>query len=196
MGKTFELIFKKPNHTPEEIKNHLVKFDNTEIKIEQTGKFLGVHFDNKLTFKKHIDTKHAIARTRTIQLRTIASQKYGPSDKTMIRLFKAIVRPILEYGHISLITVNPNDIKKWEIIQTKFIRHTLISPHMLNSNTLKLANLPTIKNRIKHLANKWYKKTIENNKEVKEFIDKNVRKKSKMKTPYSIINKTYIKKMK
>ena len=189
--KTFELMFKGPRHAPEKLTKERIKMDNTNIKTQQTGKFLGVHFDNDLSFKKHINMKHGLAQTRLIQLSTIHSQKYGPSNRTMIRLYKSLVRSILEYGHISLITVNPIHIKKWETLQTKFIRRTFQSPKTSNKHTLKLANLPTIKNRLKHLAQTWYNNAIENNKEVHEFTNTQVRKNSKMKTPYSILNGIY-----
>ena len=111
----------------------------------------------------------------------------------MIRLFKTLIRPILDYGHIALITASNHSIQKWEILQTKFIRQTFQSPKINNCHTLKLANMPNIKDRIKHLAYKWLQKSTENNKEVKEFIDTHVRKTSRMMTPYSILNKIYIK---
>ena len=142
-------------------------------------------------FQQHINIKHGLAQTRLIQLSTIHSQKYGPSNRTMIRLYKSLVRSILEYGHISLITVNPNHIKKWETLQTKFIRLTFQSPRTSTKHTLKLANLPTIKNRLKHLAQTWYNNALEHNKEVCEFTNTHVRKLSKMKTPYSILNGIY-----
>ena len=102
-----------------------------------------------------------------------------------------MARPIMDYGSISLITAEPKTIKKLETLQTKYIRGAFNAPLMKNENTLKLANLPTIADRIKHLAHNWYQRTIKNNKEVQQFIRDNVRQLSRMKTPYSILNNTY-----
>ena len=189
-SKNFEIIIKPPSAKNKTLTPALL-FDNTEIEIKSSGRFLGLVFDDKLNFDEHITTQFQSARTRTMQLSTIHSEKFGPSEKSMLNLFKIFIRSILEYGHIALITTEPNQLKSWEIIQTKFIRFVLKSPKINNEFTLKLANMPSIRDRINHLAYIWFHKTQKNNKDVKEFIDTKINKLSQLKTPYSLINGTY-----
>ena len=107
----------------------------------------------------------------------------------MIRLDKIFVRPLLEYGHIATIPVKPHLIKHWETIQTTYIRRILRFPRLHNNYTRKLANLPTIQDRLYQLSDKWYQKTLQNNKEMKKIIEAVAQKGSRLKTPYTIINK-------
>ena len=102
----------------------------------------------------------------------------------MVRLFKTFIRPLF-------ITANRNHLTPWEIQQTKYLRKILDIPYLSNINTRKLANLPTISKRISHLAYNYYHKNKTDNIPINNFINNQIRKKSQMRTPYSIINKTY-----
>ena len=188
--KSFELIFRKNSHktTAEDEAKHIT-FRNTPIPMKSHGKFLGLTIDQKLSFTNHITTIKSIAKSRTLRLQSLHHSKYGPSNSTMVRLFKIFIRPLLEYGHIATITANKKHMNHWESIQTSFIRHTFKLPYIHNNHTRKLANLPTITDRLLQLSDKWYNKAITVNKEIINFIEQHVRKDSRLKTPYNIITK-------
>ena len=191
--KSFELIFRKRTHISQAEENAKpIMFLNKPIPFEKTGKFLGVSFDNTLSFKNHIINMKSKAKNISTRLHTLHDDKYGPSNQTMVRLFKIYVRPLLEYGHIATITAHKLIQTHWEPIQTTYIRRILKLHKIHNDHTRKLANLPTIYNRLLHLANKWYKKTQTNNKQITNFINTTVSKNSKLENPYSIITKKYI----
>ena len=109
----------------------------------------------------------------------------------MVRLFKIYVRPLLEYGHIATITTPKLIQTHWEPIQTTYIRRILKTHRIHNNYTRKLANLPTIYDRLLQLSGKWYEKTKKNNKQITEFINKTVSKNSGLANPYSIITKKF-----
>ena len=184
--KTYELVFIKRNHNYQ--MRQVVYLGNLAVKGEQTGKFLGVHFDKRLNFTEHIKQKQTTSRGRAIQLQRLHSQKFGPSNKTMIRLFKTLVRPIIDYGHVALITAKPRSMTKLEVIQTKFLRNILRTPRINNKTLLKMANLPTLTDRIKHRAHTWFHNTITHNNEINNFIKTQIKITSNHITPYSIIN--------
>ena len=65
----------------------------TESEVE---KDLGVNIDNKLTFRQHI----AQSTTKANKVVGIIRRSFDfLSEDTFVQLFKALVRPILEYGH-------------------------------------------------------------------------------------------------
>ena len=133
--------------------------------MKSHGKFLGLTIDQKLSFTNHITTVKSIAKPRTIRLQSLHHSKYGPSNSAMVRLFKIYISSLLEYGHIATITANNRHMNQWESIQTSFIRHTFKLPIIHNNHTRKLANLPTITDRLLQLLGKWYNKALNLNKE-------------------------------
>ena len=91
--KTFELII-RPTHrkTPaEENAKHLL-CHHTPIPFQNTGKFIGVTFDNQLSFRTHIKDINTKAKNRSFKLRTLHNTTYGPSNQTMIRLHSPAFR--------------------------------------------------------------------------------------------------------
>ena len=132
------------------------------------------------------------AQGKSINLNTIHSEKYGPSEKTMINLYSSLIRPVMDYGHIALITTNLPLLKPLEIIQTKFIRRTLNMPKVSKEITLKMANLPSMRDRMLDLAHRWLEKAKVENVDIKSFINTRVYKTSQLKTPYSILTGKYI----
>ena len=189
-NKSFELIFRKHSRkSTAEVNAKPILFHNTPIPFKSSGRFLGIAFDQQLSFKNHITQIKSKAKHGSMRLNTLHSTKYCPSNTTMIRLFKIFVRPLLEYGHIATVTTKPHLIKHWETVQTTYIRQILRLPRLHNNYTRKLANLPTIQDRLYQLSDKWYQKTLKNNKEMKKFIEAVAQKGSRLKTPYTIINK-------
>ena len=190
--KTCELIFGRVNKYIEENTTTL-KLHNKKIPTTKHAKFLGVTFDQNLNFKQDIKNIASIAKTRETRLYSIFNQKYGPSKQTMIRLFLIYIRPLLEYGHIATITTTDETLKQWETLQTRYIKYILDLPNISRVNTLKYANLTTIRTRLNKLALKWYKNLYTNNNTpMINFIDnetKNYNKMDKYNAPYKILQK-------
>ncbi len=108
----------------------------------------------------------------------------------MIRLYKIFVRPLFEYGTIATSTATDNTLQPWESTQAKYIKHILNLPNISYENANKFANLPSVKDRNKHLLMKWYHKSTTLNPTIQQFINehaKDYNKFDKYKTPYKII---------
>ena len=71
------------------------------IKDVKEFKFLGVHLDIKLTFANHIQHMKNKCAKRTNLLRALAGTDWGGDRKTIIQLYTAIIRPIIEYCSIA-----------------------------------------------------------------------------------------------
>ena len=75
--------------------NPILKLDSTKIPIVEEHKFLGIIFDQKLTFKPHINYLRSKCN-KTIQLlRVIAHTDWGADKK---KLYQTLIQSKLDYG--------------------------------------------------------------------------------------------------
>ena len=155
--KTKVLHFSKRKHP---LLDCNIKMDNVKLKAEKIVRFLGAIFDHKLTFEEHIKDKINNTRQITSSFYSVKSKKYRIPERTMINLYKISIRPNFEYGNTAIITADNKYTYKWEQIQMNIVRSIL----SLNRN------ISSISERIKQLAKSWYKKSIINNSDIKEFI--------------------------
>ena len=68
-------------------------------------KFLGITFDNRMTFTKHFEEILECCNNKFHRLRILVNKKWGPSPATILQNYKQCERPIFEYGIVSTITV-------------------------------------------------------------------------------------------
>src|SRR6218665_124956 len=97
IDKTIAIFFSKERHKS----NFEIKIKDKQIELGDSAKFLGIYFARKLTWKAHID--HLLTKTnkRLNLLRAVSGKQWGSSKKTLLTLYKAIIRPILDYGAIA-----------------------------------------------------------------------------------------------
>ena len=69
-------------------------------------KFLGITFDNRMTFTKHFEEILERCNQKFHRLRILVNKKWGPSPETILQIYKQCVRPIYEYGIVSTMTVS------------------------------------------------------------------------------------------
>ena len=107
-------------------------------------KFLGVRLDQHLTFNQHIkDIKHKCAKRINI-LRALTGTDWGGDRKTILQLYTAIIRPIIEYCSIAYNGGLTNtQHKQIEAIQNTCIRiatgamiHTRVTTLLAEANML------------------------------------------------------------
>ena len=75
-----------------------IKVMGHEIKATNHTKFLGVTLDSKLNWSKHIDTQIKKCKQVLFQCRRAVGPTWGFSPKTMLWIYKSIIRPMLSYG--------------------------------------------------------------------------------------------------
>ena len=95
---------------------------NKEIKITEEAKFLGVTLDRGLTFKPHIDQISMKAAQRINILRAIAGTTFGGDTKTLLKLYKSLIRPIIEYASIVFENAAKTHLHKLDVIQNTALR--------------------------------------------------------------------------
>ena len=110
-------------------------------------KFLGITFDNRMTFTKHFEEILERCNNKFHRLRILVNKKWGPSPATILQIYKQCVGPIFEYGIVSTITVS--ETVKIQRVQNSFIRLALrllkyVSAHLLH----EASGLPYIRERL------------------------------------------------
>ena len=115
------------------------KLDDTECE-----KDLGVFIDNKLDFKEHIikQTNKARGIAGCIHRNII-----NKTPDIMVPLFKAMIRPILEYGNSVWVPYFKKDSKRIEDIQRHFTKRIYGMAKKSYSERLEHLNLPSLEFR-------------------------------------------------
>ena len=73
-------------------------------------KFLGITFDNRMTFTKHLEEILECCNQTLHCLRILVNRKWGPSPETILQIYKQCVTPIFEYGIVSTITTKSPEL--------------------------------------------------------------------------------------
>jgi hypothetical protein len=72
--------------------------DNKIIPYTKHLKILGLIFDKKRTRTAHIKKLNDIAKKRLNINKVLSSTKWGADVKTLINIYKSLIRSILDYG--------------------------------------------------------------------------------------------------
>ena len=110
--------------------------------------FLGITFDNWMTFIKHFEEILDHCNQKFHLLRILVNKKWGPSPTTILQICKQCVRPIFEYGIVSTITVSESVINKMQRVQNSFILLALRLPKYVSARLLHEASeLPYVREK-------------------------------------------------
>lgn len=96
--------------------------NGNEIKKKNSHKFLGLHFDSKLTWSTHIAevVKSCLSRTRILKM--LANKKFGTDISTLMTLYKSYILPKIDYGCAVYASAKDTVLKKLDIIQNQCLR--------------------------------------------------------------------------
>ena len=140
-----------------------LKLYGKTLKIYPQVKFLGITFDSQLTFKKHFEDILDHYNSRHYRLKLLANKKWGPSQATLIQIYKQCVQPVFEYGSLSTITTSDNIISQIQRLQNKFIRLALRLPKYFCTKLLHdSTGLPYVKDRLLSYATKTLDRIAQN----------------------------------
>ena len=112
-------------------------------------KFLGTTIDNRMTFTEHFEEILERCNQKFHRLRILVNKKWSPSPETILQIYKQCVRPILEYGIVSTITVSETVITKIQRVQNSLIRLARRLPKYVSARLLHEASwLPYVRKRL------------------------------------------------
>lgn len=102
-----------------------IRINNSIIPVVPNHRILGVHLDHKLSFKTHINNSIIKAKNKINILKMISRKRSGAHPEQMLKIYKAIVRPHIEYGLTIIGIVCKTTFKKLETVQNLAIRTSL-----------------------------------------------------------------------
>ena len=109
-----------------------------DLKWSHETKYLGVTFDNQLSFKQHIDNKIAAAKRKLMLLGNVFRNTWGPSPAATKWAYTGIVRPALAYGSIVWADKTLNDQVKRRLSSLQRLALLQIAPVRKSTPTAAL----------------------------------------------------------
>ena len=98
---------------------------NSPIPVVKETKYLGLIFDNKLSFIPHIKYLKSKCQKDLNLLRVLSAQNWGADRESKVRLYRAFVRSKIDYGCIVYGSARPSYLKSLEPIQNQALRIAL-----------------------------------------------------------------------
>lgn len=135
-----------------------LKINNEEIRPTTSVKYLGVILDEKLTYRKHIESviQKAYISLRHLYPLMISDQL---TTSTKILLYKTIVRPILTYAAPAWCGASKTNLKKLQVYENKCLRLATSSNRYTRLTELyDKAAIQIITDYIQEESQKFYQK--------------------------------------
>ena len=105
---------------------------------------MGVHIDPLLKFEKHYE--ETIKKTKSLSYLVMRSISYKTRD-IMIPIYKAIIRPVLEYGNVVWSPYKRKDIDAIENVQHHYTKSIIDMKDLDYEDRLSALGLPSLEYR-------------------------------------------------
>ena len=119
--KTNAIIFtNRPTNSPENL-----RLLNSPINYVNTTKYLGMVFDSRLTWQKHIAGFQAKCQRDLNLLKIVSFSRFSSDYHTLKRLYSSLILPKLDFGCILFASAAQSHLSKLDSIQFAAIRTIL-----------------------------------------------------------------------
>ena len=102
-----------------------ILLDNTPIKVVTEAKFLGGKFDRTLAYSSHVNYLKTNCLNALDILKVVGHTDWGADQKTLLCLYRALVRSTLDYGCIVYGAASNNILNKLDPIHHQGLRIAL-----------------------------------------------------------------------
>ena len=160
------------------------------VKSTNQATFLGVIFDEKLNFHTYIDHICAKAWTRLSSLKNLLLNR-NLNPKTGQKIYKVLIRPILEYGSICYISTSKTKLRKLERIHVTANRLAFKIPSYISEKQVLLtAKMQPLYDRLTELNTRITRRLIKKDQLVTKTIIRLLvtHPKNQIITPLDLIN--------
>jgi len=99
-----------------------LKINNSNIPFATTMKFLGMIWDEKLTWQPHITKLKATCSRSIGLLKSLAATEWGADQVTLMHLYRALIRSKLDYGQIVYASASNTVLKQLDSIAGEAMR--------------------------------------------------------------------------
>jgi hypothetical protein len=116
-AKTNSITFtrRRYEHIPLKINSQVI-VDRKEVK------FLGLIFDSRLNWEKHIDYIDKKCKPRLHLLRSLNASGFGSNKKTLLLIYRALIRSVIDYGIELYHTASVKSFNKLNSIQYQSLK--------------------------------------------------------------------------
>lgn len=118
ISKTIGVLFTNKTKVPK----INIKVNKQFIKMDNKVKFLGIIFDRKLNWQNHIQYIIEKCQKRLNLMRALTGYHWGASKKSLLAIYKALIRSILDYGDVVYSSAAKHNLNKLNTIQTEALR--------------------------------------------------------------------------
>ena len=116
--------------------NFNLKINNLNLPKSECTKYLGVHMDNKLSWKDHeINVANKVNQKLRL-IKRLAGATWGCTQDTLNTTYKTYIKPVMTYGSEILVTASNSNLKTLETTQNNALR--LISGGVKTTPALSL----------------------------------------------------------
>ena len=105
-----------------------------KIRIRSASKITRSYSHPKYEVQKTRRNRYQKSMQKINLLKLLSGTNWGCSPKTIMRLYKAFVKPVLEYGAIFLLSVSPYQLKQLQNVQHRAIKITYRLPWRARTN--------------------------------------------------------------
>ena len=99
-----------------------LKLGGETLQYSNCAKFLGLHFDSKLSWNIHINKlKHDSQKLLGI-MKMLTSLEYGATQQSLLKIYRIYIRSKLDYGSIVYSSASMRDLKSLDVVCNDAIR--------------------------------------------------------------------------
>ncbi|KAI5710266.1 hypothetical protein M8J75_007113 [Diaphorina citri] len=135
------------------------------IEYKTSHKLLGITLDTEFSFKIHLENIKSKAHKALNCIKILNGKRYGVNRNILARIYKATIRPILDYGSTIYDGAKESDLNKLEVIQNSALR--IISGALRTSPVISLRadnGIPPLSLRRKILIGNYICRILQNPK--------------------------------
>jgi len=118
MEKTVVVLF---THRRDHI-DGILRINGNPVKVDRKAKFLGIVFDSRLTWNDHVNYVVEKCKKRLNLLRAISGNSWGANKKTLLMIYRSLIRSVLDYGAIAFDSMSKHNKEKFDSIQAQALR--------------------------------------------------------------------------
>lgn len=133
-----------------------VFLNNTAIPQADHVKYLGMHLDRRLTWRKHLDAKKLQMKLKFQEIHWLLNFKSKLSIEHKILLYKAIIMPIWQYGAQLWCSTSPSNTALIQRAQSKILRCIINPPWFIRNEAIhRDLQIPLVQHAINNLREKY-----------------------------------------
>ena len=113
------LFTKCPSHKQADL---CLEMYGKEIPYSKLVKFLGILFDERLTWKAYLDSILRHATSKAVQIQALSAKTRFSAPIQSIGFFNSIVKPLFDYGAVVFFNINSNQWSRLDKFHGRFLR--------------------------------------------------------------------------